>query len=63
MLLFDLTPDLRASEGHTSHMDSGNIRLELKLRKALPDSITCLLYLEYDNTIPVDSFRSVSTDF
>jgi hypothetical protein len=44
MLLFDFF--VSASEFHTSLMDSGNIRLELKLRKALPDSITWLLYLE-----------------
>ena len=35
MLLFDQTPDLSAL-GHTSYMDSGNIRLELKLLNALP---------------------------
>ena len=62
MLLFDLTPDLSAS-GHSSHMDSGNIRLKFKFRNALPDSITCLLYLEYDNSIPVEFFRNVSTNF
>jgi len=28
MLLFDLTPDRAASEGHTSHPDNGNIRVE-----------------------------------
>jgi len=63
MLLFDLTLDLSASEGHTSHMDSGNIRLELKFSKALPESVTCLLYLEYDNSIRTNYFRNVSTDF
>jgi hypothetical protein len=63
LLLFDLTPDLSASECHTSHMDSGNIRLELKFSKALPDSITCLIYLEYDNSIRINYFRNVSTDF
>jgi hypothetical protein len=63
MLLFDFTPDLSASEGNTSHMDSGNIMLEFKFRKALPDSITCLLYLEYNISIRVESFRNVSTDF
>ena len=62
MLLFYLTPDLSASEGNTSHMISGNIMLEFKFRKALPDSITCLLYLEYIS-IRVESFRNVSTDF
>jgi hypothetical protein len=63
MLLFDLTPDLGASEGHSSHMDNGNIRLELKFSKPLPDSITCLLYLEFDNSVRRDFFRNVSTDF
>jgi hypothetical protein len=46
MLLFDPTHDRNASEGHTSHPDSGNIRIELKFKKALPEAITCLLYLE-----------------
>ena len=54
LLFFELTTDLSASEGHTSHMDSGNIMLELKFRKSLPDSITYLLYLEYDNSIRID---------
>jgi len=30
MLVFDLTPDLAASEGHTSDPVTGHIRLELK---------------------------------
>jgi len=63
MLLFDLTPDMGASEGYSSHMDNGNIRLELKFSKPLPDSITCLLYLEFDHSIRLDFFRNVSTDF
>jgi len=63
MLLFDLTPDLSASEGHKSHMDSGNIRLELKFRMALPDSNACLVYLEYDNSIRVDFFQNSRPTF
>jgi hypothetical protein len=46
MLLFDLTPDRAASEGHISLPDQGNIRLELRFDKPLPDVVTCLLYLE-----------------
>ena len=38
MLLFDLTPDRAASEGHTSHPDNGNIRVELKFSKPLPET-------------------------
>ena len=63
MLLFDLTPDRAASEGHASLPDQGNIRLELKLYKPLPDAVTCLLYLEYDNSVRIDQLRSLSTDF
>jgi hypothetical protein len=63
MLLFDLTLDRAASEGHTSHHDNGNIRIELKFAKQLPYAITCLLYLEFDNSIRVDYSRTVSTDF
>jgi len=36
MLVFDLTPDLAASEGHISDPVLGDIRLELKFEKALP---------------------------
>ena len=45
MLLFDLTPDQGASEGHMSHPDSGNIRVEARFSKALPVATSCLLYL------------------
>jgi len=36
MLLFDLTPDRDASEGHALHPDNGNIRVELKFSNPLP---------------------------
>ena len=63
MLLFDLTPDHGASEGHASHMDNGNIRIELHFTKPLPDAITCLLYLEYDNCVRIDYSRNDSSNF
>jgi len=46
MLLFDLTTDRGASEEHTSDPDNGNIRVELKFAKPLPEAITCIFYLE-----------------
>jgi len=63
MLLFDLTTDRGASEGHNPQPDNGNIRMELKFAKSLPEPITCIFYLEYDNSIPIDNSRTVSTDF
>jgi hypothetical protein len=63
MLLFDLNPELAASEGHVSHPDNGNIRIEARFDKAIPEAITCLLYLEYYNSVHVDFARNVATDF
>ena len=63
MLVFDLTPDLAASEGHASDSTHEHIRLDLKFGKALPDPLICLLYLEYDGSIIIDALRTVTTDF
>ena len=63
MLRFYLTPDRDASECHISLPDQGNIRLELRYDKPLPEDVTCLLYLEYHNSVRIDQMRSVSTDF
>jgi hypothetical protein len=63
MLLYDLTPDLAVSEGHTSLVDNINIRIQLTFKEALKEAITCLLYLEYDNSVRVDSLRTVTTEF
>ena len=41
MLLFDLTPYRAECESHVSLPDQGNIRLELKFDKPLPDAVTC----------------------
>jgi len=54
MLLFDLTPDQGASESHTSQPGQGNIRVEMKFAKPLPEAITCLLYLEFDNSVLIN---------
>jgi hypothetical protein len=62
MLLFELTLDHGAAECHTSHRDSGNIRILVQFKKALPDAVTCLLHLEH-NWVRIDEKRIVTTDF
>ena len=62
MLLFDLTHNQDASEAHTSHHEQGNIRVELKFAKPLPEAITCLLYKEFDNSTLINLARNVTTD-
>ena len=63
MLVFDLTPDLAGSEGHISDPAHGNIRIEMKFGKALPDPLVCLLNLEFDSAVLIGSMRQVSADF
>jgi hypothetical protein len=58
MLLFDLTPDRGASEGQVSHPDNGVVRIECKFALPLPEPVTCLLYLEYEDTVLSDYSRS-----
>jgi hypothetical protein len=61
MLLFDLSGPRRIRGPH-SHPDNGNIGIELKFEKDLPDAITCLLFLGYDNSFRIDYSRTVSTN-
>jgi len=62
-LLFFLTPDTGASESHTSHPENGSIRIELKFNEPLPEAMTCLLYLEFVNSVLKDFERTVTTEF
>jgi len=43
MIFFELTTDRGASDDHTSHPEKGNIIIELKFNKPLPEAFTCLL--------------------
>ena len=54
MLLFNLTPDRGASEGHISLPDHSNYRLKLRFDKSIPDVFTFLAYLEYDYSVRID---------
>jgi len=63
LLLCDLTPDQGISEAYTSHPGQGNIRVELKFAKPLPEVITCLLYLEFDNSVLINLARNITTDY
>ena len=62
VLLFDLTTDQGALEAHTSHPEQGNIRVELKFSKPLPEAITCQLYLEFNNSVLINLARNVTID-
>jgi len=59
MLLFNLTITRGASVSHTSHPENSNIIIDLKFNKTLPEAITCLLYLQFDNSFRLDFARTI----
>jgi len=62
ILLFDLTPELTASEGHTSGRVNGHIRLEFKFGRP-PGAIGLFIVRKYDNSVLIYDLRTVTTDF
>lgn len=63
LLLYDLTPDGGASEGHTSLLNNGSLRVEFRFADKLTEAITIIMYCEYDNSIQIDKNMLVHTDF
>jgi len=51
--LFDLTHDRGASEGYKSQPENGNIRTKFKFNEPLPEAVTCVPNLEFDNSVLV----------
>ena len=48
---FYLTPDLEADEEHISLPRQGNVRIEARFKKQLPEPVTCILYAESPDTL------------
>jgi hypothetical protein len=59
----DLTPDLSCHEGHWSILRNGNLRIELRFQQALLETITVVVFSEFDNLIEIDSNRNVILDY
>ncbi|XP_077862736.1 uncharacterized protein F54H12.2-like [Saccoglossus kowalevskii] len=60
---FDLTPDESASDYHLNLIQEGKIGLEIQFRQASTETVSVLIYAEYDNVIEIDRDRNVLTDF
>ncbi|XP_035230578.1 uncharacterized protein F54H12.2-like [Stegodyphus dumicola] len=59
---FDLTPDL-CNDSHLNLQQQGNLRVELKFSKALTETISVLIYAEFENVIEINKSRHVLCDF
>ncbi|GBO02078.1 Uncharacterized protein F54H12.2 [Araneus ventricosus] len=63
LFAIDLTPDLSADGMHESILRNGNLTLDLKFGKALPETVNLMVYSEYRNIIEIDKNRSIFSDF
>ena len=62
ILGFDLTPDREADEEHISLPRQGNMRIEARFKKPLPEPTTCILYAEFPGYVEIDNSRNVTVE-
>jgi len=62
ILGFDLTPDREADEEDISLPSQGNVSIEVRFKKPLPEPITCILYAEFRGHIEIDSSTNVTVE-
>jgi len=63
---FNLAPDMSEGvqgSGHVNKLRRGSLRLELRFGTALPNTVTVLVYCEYDSLLQIDKNREVYLDF
>jgi hypothetical protein len=64
LLAFDLTTDIsNNSISCTNLLNQGTVRVEGRFKEALKNTITCIVYAEYDASIEIDSNRNIFTSF
>jgi hypothetical protein len=62
LFAFDFTADLDADD-HYALIKHGNLRLEVEFAEPLAETITILVYMEYDNVIEITQDRHVAFDY
>lgn len=59
LLAFDLTADSAGNDSCKSLIDQGTVRIEVRFEAALTNTITCIVFLEYDSLLEIDKNRNV----
>ena len=59
ILGFDLTPDREADEEHVCLPRQGNVRIQGRFKKPLPEPVTCVLYAKFPGHVEIDNSRKV----
>jgi hypothetical protein len=62
VLGFDLTPDREADEEHISLPGQGNVRIDARFKKPIPEPVTCILYADFPGQVEIDSSRNVTVE-
>jgi len=62
ILGFDLTPDRNADAEYISLPCQGNVRIEARFNKPLPERVTCILYSEFPGLVEIDNARNVTVE-
>ena len=63
---FNFTPDLSdgvAKSGYVSPINRGNLRMELKFAYPIKETVTAIIFCEYDNLIEIQNSRFAIKDF
>ncbi|GFS62171.1 uncharacterized protein F54H12.2 [Trichonephila inaurata madagascariensis] len=62
LYLFDLSPDLCDGE-HFNLIKHSNLRIELKFNKALEQTVSLIVFAEFESLIEINKTRNVLFDF
>ena len=63
LFCFDLSPDKSSGSFHTSGRKSGNIRASIQFREQIANTVSLIVYAQFDNTLSINRFRSIGFDF
>ena len=63
LICFDFSPDLEEGRGYVTLRKLGTVSLKVHFKKELTETVNIVVYGEFENTIEIDQFRSVLTDF
>lgn len=63
LTMFDLTADMSCKDQHWNIIKSGTLRFEVRFAAALEQTVTAIIYSEFDNLIEIGENRTVSLDY
>lgn len=63
LTVFDLTADMSCRDQHWNLIKHGTLRLEVRFAEALAQTITAIVYSEFDNLIEIGENRTISLDY